>query len=83
MQQTSRITTKGQVTIPKRLRTKLNLKAGDQVLFIDKGEDVILKPAKTLLDLKGFLKTVKKPENWEKVRKSAKKYVTEEVLNNS
>lgn len=83
MQQTSRITIKGQVTIPKTLRTKLNLKAGDQVLFISKGEDVILKPAKTLLDLRGSIKTGKGPEKWDNLRKSAKEYVTKEVLNQS
>ena len=83
MQQISRITTKGQVTIPKSLRNKMNLKAGDQVLFIDKGDDVVLKSAKTLLDLKGFIKSAKKPEDWKSMRKSAQEYVAEEVLNNS
>ena len=83
MQQISRITTKGQVTIPKSLRKKMNLKAGDQVLFIDKGDDVVLKSVKTLLDLKGFIKSAKKPEDWKSMRKSAQEYVAKEVLNNS
>ena len=79
MQQTSRVTIKGQVTIPKAIRESLDIKVGDLVLFVDKGDNVILKPAKTLLDLKGAIKTDKKPQSWSEVREAAKKNVIREV----
>ena len=52
------------------------------ILFIRKGNEVIIKPARTLLDLKGIIKTDKKIEDWEKVRDTAKKYVIKEVMEN-
>ena len=40
-----RIQEKGQVTIPLRIRNKLNLKRGDVVLFVETETGVMLKPA--------------------------------------
>ena len=40
-----RIQEKGQVTIPLRIRNKLNLKRGDMVLFVETETGVMLKPA--------------------------------------
>lgn len=37
------VKTKGQITIPKSVRDTLNLKEGSKVLFIQKGEDIIIK----------------------------------------
>ena len=37
----ARITSKGQITIPKEIRDKLNLKEGDKVIFIEEGERII------------------------------------------
>jgi len=37
----ARITSKGQITIPKEIRNKLNLKEGDKVIFIEEGERII------------------------------------------
>lgn len=39
----ARVTTKGQITIPKEIRELLNLKEGSKVLFIKKGKEVIIK----------------------------------------
>ncbi len=42
------VTSKGQITIPKDVRERLRLEAGDRVLFIVQGDkEVVLKPAKT------------------------------------
>ena len=38
MSQSTRITEKGQATIPKELREKYNLKPGDEVVWIDTDE---------------------------------------------
>jgi antitoxin PrlF len=37
----SRITSKGQITIPVEIRRKLKLKTGDKVVFIEEGERII------------------------------------------
>ena len=39
----AKVTTKGQVTIPKSIRKLLDLKEGSKILFIQKGNDVIIK----------------------------------------
>lgn len=39
----ARVTTKGQITIPKAIRDLLDLKEGSKLLFIPKGNDIIIK----------------------------------------
>jgi len=41
----STITRKGQVTIPKAIRDRLGVKEGEKVLFVMRGEEVVLKVA--------------------------------------
>ena len=82
MQAKAKVTIKGQVTIPKKIREKLKIQPSDFVLFVRKGNEVVIKPARTLLDLRGLIKTDKKIEEWEKVRDTAKKYVINEVMEN-
>ncbi len=43
----SPVSEKGQVTIPKRIRTTLKLKRGDRVVFLDRDSEVILRKAKS------------------------------------
>ena len=50
----SRLTVKGQATIPKAVRDRLGLHQGDRVIFVLENDQVILRKA-TALDL-GFLK---------------------------
>lgn len=42
----AKITFKGQVTIPKEVRTSLDIKEGDSVLFVIEKDHAILKPLK-------------------------------------
>jgi len=42
--ESSTITTKGQVVIPSKLRKRLGLKTGTKIAFIEKGDDIIIKP---------------------------------------
>jgi len=58
----------------------LNIRPSDFILFVRKGNEVVIKPARTLLDLRGLIKTDKKIEDWEKVRDTARKYVINEVM---
>jgi AbrB family looped-hinge helix DNA binding protein len=44
-----RVQEKGQVTIPTRLRKKLNLKKGDTVMVVETKEGVLIKPVEVVL----------------------------------
>jgi antitoxin PrlF len=53
----AKLTSKGQVTIPKQVRERLKLRTGDRVEFTMEGDDrVLLRPARgSVLDLEGAL----------------------------
>ena len=76
----STITRKGQVTIPKTIRDRLGVKEGEKVLFVMRGEEVVLKVVKgTILDLRGSVKPSAHPEDFEKIRQSVKQAVGKRV----
>jgi AbrB family looped-hinge helix DNA binding protein len=53
---TATITSKGQVTLPKAVRTKLGLEAGHRVEFIETDAGFLVKPAtRDIRSLKGTL----------------------------
>lgn len=55
----SKITSKGQVTIPKEIRGRLGLRPGDQVEFVEDAAGVRLKkriPASPFKKYRGYLK---------------------------
>jgi antitoxin PrlF len=77
----STITRKGQVTIPKAIRDRLGVKEGEKVLFVMRGEEVVLKVVKgTILDLRGSVQTPAHPEDFEKIRQSVKQALAKKVL---
>ena len=41
----AKVTTKGQITIPKAIRESLKVKEGSKIIFITKGDDIIIKNA--------------------------------------
>lgn len=55
---TATVTSKGQVTIPKEVRERLGVTAGDEVDFLvnDRGDIVLRGVGGDIRDLKGFLK---------------------------
>ncbi len=59
---TATVTSKGQLTVPKAIRDRLRLKAGDTVWFIEMDDGRIVLQARTvdLRDLKGILKPRRK-----------------------
>lgn len=76
----STLTRKGQVTIPKEIRDRLGVKEGEKVLFVMRGEEVVLKVVKgTILDLKGSVRPSTHPEDFEKVRQSVKRVVAKKI----
>ena len=70
------ITRKGQVTIPKPIRDQLGLEEGEKIMFIRRGDEVLLKVLRgTVLDLKGSVTPSARPEDFSKIRQTVKKRV--------
>ena len=70
----SRITSKGQITIPKAIRERLNLAEGDKVAFMDDGSGRIIFTKSSVVALREFLDSMAK--------EAMTKGVTEEELLN-
>ena len=49
-------------------------------MFVKRGDEVVIKPVKTLLDFKGVIQSDQKIDDWEKVRNKAKEYVAQKVV---
>ena len=70
----ARITSKGQITIPKAVREALNLGEGDQVVFrVIEGERAILARTPDLLELAGSVPvpTGVRGLGWDEIRRRA------------
>ena len=68
------ITRKGQVTIPKPIRDQLGLEEGEKVIFIRRGDEVVLKVIRgSVLDLKGSVRPSARPEDFSRIRRTVKK----------
>jgi antitoxin PrlF len=77
----TRVTQKGQVTIPAEIRHRLGLKPKDVVRFEVAGNEVKLKPAPSrLLAGYGAATPTQKPENWKKIREDMEAAMAEEVV---
>ena len=72
---TAKITSKGQITLPKKVRDLLHLHEGGVVVFEQEDDRIVIKPAESLLDYKGYLRGRTKPAAAETVRETARKYV--------
>ena len=74
------ITRKGQVTIPKAIRDHLKAREGEKVMFVLRGNDVVLKVLRgSILELRGSVKATKHPEDFDAVRRSVKRRVSVRV----
>ena len=74
------ITRKGQVTIPKDIRDQLKAQQGERVVFVLRGKEVILKVVRgSILDMRGSVKPVKRPEDFDAVRRSVKRKISAKV----
>lgn len=77
------LTSKGQMTIPKRVREALGLQPTDKMIISLEGWQIILKPLKgNILDVAGSVSIPKKekPINFHKVRKKVKERVVLAVV---
>jgi AbrB family looped-hinge helix DNA binding protein len=71
MEAASRLTTKGQVTIPKAVRDALGLADGDTVVFRVEGQRAVLARTPDLLELAGAVSVPapKRGVGWDEIRK--------------
>ena len=80
MVMTSKITSKGQITLPKEVRKLLNVQEGNIIVFERENDKMVIKSAKTLRDFKGLLKDTKKEETFEEIRNIVKTSVVKRVI---
>ena len=78
MHYSTTLTQKGQVTIPVEIRRSLGLKTGQKVAFVTKGDDVVIKPAKDFLSLKGSVSAIESVAKNKKEKKK-KRYSDDEA----
>lgn len=69
----SRVTSKGQITIPKAVRERLNLTEGDKVAFIEKDGNIVITKS-SIIALREFLDSMS-------AEAQAKGITEEELLN--
>lgn len=72
------VTSKGQITIPKEIRDLLHIRTNDKLDFVLEGEKVLITPVKTLLDLRGTVRTKVKGD-FSQERATAKSAVARRV----
>jgi AbrB family looped-hinge helix DNA binding protein len=64
----STIGRRGQVTVPWSIRRSLDLREGDRIAFIRRGNEVVLQPLRhTLLDLRGSV-PLTEPQDFDAIR---------------
>lgn len=68
----AKITSKGQITLPKKVRDILHLREGGVVVFEQENDSFVIKPAESLLDYKGYLKGRARPTGGDRVRETAR-----------
>ncbi len=71
----AKITSKGQITLPKKVRDILHLRVGGVVVFEQEDDTFVIKPAESLLDYKGYLRGRVKHADVDIVREAARTYV--------
>ena len=76
-----RVTIKGQVTIPRAVRSAMGIKTGDGVMFMIEGERVFLVRVKrqSLTELRGALR-VEKRLDFDEERRIAREHVVRHVM---
>jgi antitoxin PrlF len=72
---TAKITSKGQITLPKKVRDILHLREGGVVVFEQKDDTFVIKPVESLLDYKGYLRGRAKHADVDIVREAARTYL--------
>ena len=53
---TVKVSSKGQIVLPKAIREKFGIKEGDELEVLDFGDEIVIVPVKKDIDLMGILK---------------------------
>lgn len=80
LRSTAKVTSKGQITIPREVRDFLGIQTGSVILFEQEEEKVVIHPAKTIRDYKGYLKGKAKGVAFDEIRRSTKEAVAKRVM---
>lgn len=75
---TAKVTSKGQITLPKGLRERLGLKPGSRVVFKVEDDQITLERLPDVLSLYGAF-AVSEPQDWKKVREATMDIVAAET----
>ena len=63
---------RGQITLPKDIRRQLNIREGDRIGFLQRGEEIVLQPlSQTLFELRGSV-PVSGPQDFTAIRKQVR-----------
>ncbi len=76
----AKITSKGQITLPKEIRKLLRLQKGGIIIFENEDDKVVIKPGKTLKEFKGVLKNKSKEVDFDEIRAKAKEHIGKKVV---
>ncbi|MBI2431022.1 MAG: AbrB/MazE/SpoVT family DNA-binding domain-containing protein [Candidatus Levybacteria bacterium] len=77
----TRLTQKGQVTIPAEVRSRLGLKPRDRVVFELEDDAVKIKPAASkVLAGYGAVRPRQRPEDWKQVEAEIEQAIAEEAV---
>lgn len=77
---TAKVTSKGQITIPKEVRELLGIQTGSVILFEQEEERVVIHPARTIRDYKGYLSSKAKGIDSDEMRRATKEAVAKRVM---
>ena len=81
---TAKVTSKGQITLPKGLRERLGLKPGDRVTFVEQEGKITIEPSSgDVLRWYGALRTGGPPADLKEVREAVRQAIAEEVVRES
>lgn len=71
----AKVTSKGQITIPKEVRDRLGITEGDQIVFRLEAHRAVLAKTPNLLDLAGAvdIPTARRGTSWDEVRRSTRR----------
>ena len=77
---TAKITSKGQITLPKEVRKILDVGEGSVVVFEEEDNKIVIKSAKTLKEFKGILKGKSKMASFDEIREKTKECIGEKAV---
>ena len=75
-----KVSSKGQITLPKAIREAMGIKPGDTIVVSQKNDDIVLHPVTaTLFDLRGSIK-VDGPQDFDAIMEKTKKAVADDIM---